>query len=115
MDEYRAVLTDDRLKERYSAITDETVEILCRRLKYVSDYFRRVGVKFHLARDPRDEKFIELAIAGTASHLISWDNDLLSLPSGRTDDSKRFRQRLPGIVVQTPLDFVKANGELFER
>ncbi len=30
-------------------------------------------------RDPKDDKFLELAVAGHASHVVSGDADLLSL------------------------------------
>ena len=30
-------------------------------------------------RDPKDDKFLELAISGNASHIITGDNDLLAL------------------------------------
>ena len=30
-------------------------------------------------RDPKDDKFLELAISGKASHIITGDNDLLAL------------------------------------
>ena len=30
-------------------------------------------------RDPKDDKFLELAISGDASHIITGDNDLLAL------------------------------------
>jgi len=30
-------------------------------------------------RDPKDNKFLELAIAGNATHIVSGDNDLLEL------------------------------------
>jgi predicted nucleic acid-binding protein len=32
-----------------------------------------------LCRDPKDDKFIDLALNGEASHLITGDNDLLVL------------------------------------
>jgi predicted nucleic acid-binding protein len=35
--------------------------------------------------------FVELAIAGEATHLITMDADLLSLPTARTGEGKRFR------------------------
>jgi putative PIN family toxin of toxin-antitoxin system len=112
--EYRAVLTGRDVMQRQPAITPERVGIVLLRLQYVSAYLRRVGAQFSLARDSQDEKFIELAIAGNATHLLSFDNDLLSLPSGRNDDAKRFRQRLPRILVQSPDEFVNSNRELFE-
>jgi putative PIN family toxin of toxin-antitoxin system len=44
--------------------------------------------------DPDDDKFLEAAIAGNASHIVSQDNHLLSL--------KEFR----GIKILTPEDFL---------
>ena len=40
-----------------------------------------VGIRERLCecRDPKDDKFLELAVNGTASHLISGDQDLLLL------------------------------------
>ena len=55
-------------------------------------------------------KLIILAIAGDASHLVTTDRDLLELPSGRGDASKRFRQRLPNTEVLTPQAFVDHYG-----
>jgi len=100
--------------EKQPEITAERVKDVIARLEYVADFYRRVDTKFLLARDLQDEKFIELAIAGNATHLLPFDNDLLSLPRGRNDDAKRFRQRLPRIVLQSPDEFVNANRELFE-
>jgi putative PIN family toxin of toxin-antitoxin system len=38
-----------------------------------------VTERLALCRDPRDDKFLELAAAGHASHLITGDHDLLVL------------------------------------
>ena len=32
-----------------------------------------------VCRDPADDKFLELALSGNASHIITGDNDLLTL------------------------------------
>src|SRR5207253_90169 len=45
-------------------------------------------------RDPTDDKFLELAINGKASHIVSGDPDLLAL--------NPFR----GIAIVTPKDFL---------
>lgn len=36
-------------------------------------------VRITACRDPRDNKFLELAVSGNASHIITGDNDLLAL------------------------------------
>jgi uncharacterized protein len=50
----------------------------------------------HVCRDPRDDKFIELAVHGRAAAIITGDRDLLDL--------NPFR----GIAILTPADYVNA-------
>ena len=45
-------------------------------------------------RDPKDDKFLELALSGAATHLISGDDDLLALHPFR------------GVAILSPHDFV---------
>ena len=45
-------------------------------------------------RDPKDYKFLELALSGAATHIISGDGDLLALHPFR------------GITILSPHDFV---------
>jgi putative PIN family toxin of toxin-antitoxin system len=45
-------------------------------------------------RDPKDNKFLELAVSGKATHIISGDSDLLVLHPFR------------GIAIMTPRDFM---------
>ena len=47
-----------------------------------------------VCRDPKDDKFLELALSGAATHIISGDDDLLSLHPFR------------GIAILSPHDFV---------
>ena len=101
LDEYRAVLSDRDIRRRFPDITPELVEVTMRRLRFVGDYLRSARVRFELPRDVRDEKFIELAIALDATHIVTHDRDLLSLQSSTTEAGKRFRQRLPNVQVVT--------------
>lgn len=41
--------------------------------------FVTISTRIHVCRDPRDNKFLELAIDGDASHIITGDRDLLAL------------------------------------
>jgi putative PIN family toxin of toxin-antitoxin system len=105
--EYRRVLGSAEMRRRNPNITDEAVELVLRRLRYVGDYLRTVKARFRFDRDPDDARFVELAIAGGASHLLTSDNDLLSLPAAHDDAGRRFRQRLPGVRVLRPGAFVR--------
>jgi putative PIN family toxin of toxin-antitoxin system len=105
--EYRAILLHPAITARFANLTLRRVELALHRLRYVGDECSAKRVKFELERDPRDAMFLELAIAGGATHLVTMDADLLTLPTARTDAGKRFRQRLPHISVQTPQCFIE--------
>jgi uncharacterized protein len=49
-------------------------------------------------RDPRDNKFLELGVSGSASHIVTGDADLLALHPSR------------GIRIITPKDFLIDEG-----
>ena len=112
--EYRRILGDPIVVSRHAAITKEKVNRLLDRLYFVGETVDPVSVRFEFDRDPKDAIFIELAIAGGATHIISHDKDLLSLPTSRTDAGKRFRQRLRGVKVQDAATFVRENPILFK-
>lgn len=111
LEEYRALLGDPAVVDRFPELTPEKVEIALRRFRYLSEYLHTVRSRFEFPRDPRDEPFLELAIAGKATHIVSSDNDLLLLPSAHDDAAKRLRQRLPGVQVLNPSAFLRAHGE----
>lgn len=111
--EYRAVLRHPAIVARFPNLTARRVEMALHRLRYVGDEYRTVRARFELERDPRDAMFVELAIEGDATHIVSMDPDLLSLSTARTDAGKRFRQRLPRLTVQTPQAFIEEWGRAF--
>lgn len=100
--EYRRVLGSAEMLRRNPEITSEAIELVLRRLRYVGEYIGHVRARFRFDRDRDDEPFIELAIEGSATHLVTSDNDLLSLSAGHEDVARRFRQRLPRISVLRP-------------
>ena len=51
--------------------------------------------RFHIVSDPADDKFIDAAIAGNASYIISNDKHLLTL--------KQFK----GVRILTPKEFIR--------
>jgi putative PIN family toxin of toxin-antitoxin system len=108
--EYRSVIA--RVAESNAAIQREKIQILLKKLMYLGEYIRSVRARFPFARDPTDAKLIELAIEGRATHLASFDRDLLSLPMATTEAGKRLRQRVPNLRVMTPLEIIRQNPQL---
>jgi putative PIN family toxin of toxin-antitoxin system len=97
--EYRDVLGRDELTHAHPAITPEVVRLVIERLRYFADLVDPVRARFRYDRDPDDACFLELAIAGDGTHIITCDKDLLSLPSEHSDAGKRFRQRMARVQV----------------
>jgi predicted nucleic acid-binding protein len=56
-----------------------------------------------LERDPKDEPYLDLAVAVRAHYLVSRDRDLLDLMK----DSD-FRQRFPDLNIVDPPTFLQA-------
>ena len=55
-----------------------------------------VGERLKECRDPKDDKFLELAVSGNATCIVTGDGDLLFL--------NPFR----GVAILTPQEFVRA-------
>lgn len=53
-----------------------------------------VDVEIAACRDPKDDKFLSLAVSGAATHIITGDQDLLALDP------------FQGIRIVTPQDFL---------
>lgn len=68
-------------------------------LDFLAAYIREteeitVDIRLQVCRDPTDDKFLELAIAGRATHLLSGDPDLLTLSPFR------------GVIIVNPREFL---------
>ena len=106
--EYVEVLNYEEIRERNYDVHWKSATLLVMRLKYVSVYLPSVSVSFDFRRDPDEAKFLELAIAGNATHLVTHDRDLLSLRSGHTEVAKRLRRRMPRLSILTAADFLSS-------
>ena len=62
---------------------------------------------FTYERDPRDEKYINLAIASNAHYLVSRDKDLLDLRKEDLPEGQGFRAQFPSLQILDPVDFLK--------
>ncbi|MDE2779105.1 MAG: putative toxin-antitoxin system toxin component, PIN family [Chloroflexota bacterium] len=87
--ELRTVLFRPRLS-RYLH-SEEATEFLASVLRYAEPV--EITVSIAICRDPKDDKFLELAVSGQASHIVSGDQDILALHPFR------------GIPVMSPRNF----------
>jgi putative PIN family toxin of toxin-antitoxin system len=77
--EVQAELSEVLMRRKFDRYISEE-----RRLRFLANFLSlttvvQVTEQIHACRDPKDDKFLELAISGGASSIISGDNDLLIL------------------------------------
>ncbi len=104
--EVKDVLSRPKLRASLPTINDVTVEALFKRLERIAVLVRQVPHVFEYARDPKDEKYINLAAVADAQYIVSRDTDLLELMTGHSEDCKEFRQRFRPLKVVDPLSFL---------
>jgi putative PIN family toxin of toxin-antitoxin system len=106
LDELQDVLTRRKIQRRFPALTQETVEAFLARVQHFSHCVAKPPSVITLARDPKDEKYLNLAVAAGASHLVSWDQDLLDLIDDPSADAQAFRAQFPHITILDPVAFL---------
>src|SRR5262245_36099351 len=90
--EVRDVLTRPELVAKFPSLTPETVEAFVNEVIAKATMFSDVPPVVSFDRDPKDEKYLDLAIAGKVRYLISRDKDLLDLdtPGDKIGDALRL-------------------------
>jgi predicted nucleic acid-binding protein len=88
-------------------LTEARADTLIASLRERAKLLKSVPRVFRYSRDPKDEPYLNLAIAAGASYLVSRDNDLLDLMTGTTPECKEFRQRFRRVQVIDPVTFLK--------
>lgn len=100
--EIRDVLSRPETQRRFSWPTPDWVDEFRRDLERKSVVLTDVPNVYSLPRDPKDEKYLNVAIASNASFLVSRDLDLLDLMN-----NPAFRQQFPGLTILAPVAFLR--------
>jgi putative PIN family toxin of toxin-antitoxin system len=116
--EVRRILSDPVVRSKNPALTVDLVSAFLRKVAYRGNLVRDVPNIFDYPRDPEDERYIDLAAAIQADFLLTRDKDLLDLTSAPSLLAKQFRQRLAGLSILDPVQFLielrRALPEAFE-
>jgi predicted nucleic acid-binding protein len=83
-------------------LTDEMADGLVGNVERISRILYDVPLVYEYPRDPKDEPYINLAIAAGADYITSRDNDLLDLMHDAD-----FTCRFPGIKVLDPVSLLR--------
>ena len=93
LEETARALTRPRIKESYGYAPGEVAHFLAL-LMQTGEIVHELSEVPALSRDPNDDVIIAAAVAARATHLVTGDNDLLSLGSHE------------GVLIVTPRDFL---------
>jgi len=111
LDEVVDVLNRPPMRAKYSQITDESVENFLSRVLKKAVLIKTVSAKFKYSRDPKDEKYINLAVEAKAHFIVSRDKDLLDLMTDISVKAKEFRQKSRPLKIVEPIEFLKIVAE----
>jgi putative PIN family toxin of toxin-antitoxin system len=104
--ELRDVMTRPKIQKKFPSLTPQLLRQFFRRLAGCSTIIAFIPHIVSLPRDPKDEKYINLAIASDARYLVTRDRDLLDLMSLTDETSVHFRAAYPTIAIVEPAMFL---------
>lgn len=104
--EARYVLSRPDVRATLRNLTDIAIEALFERLSQRATLIRQVPKHFVYRRDPKDEPYINLAVATKADYLVTRDNDLLDLMKWDKEEGRDFQQRFRFLKIVTPEVFL---------
>jgi len=101
------VLSRSELRQKFSSLTDSLVEQFLDAMQRKIVWIPTVPRAFTFDRDPKDEPWINLAIAAQATFLVSRDKDILDLARPSDSDGARLRKIAPSLQILDPVDFLR--------
>ncbi|MCI0462509.1 MAG: putative toxin-antitoxin system toxin component, PIN family [Gemmataceae bacterium] len=104
--EVRDVLTRPTMQKGFPLLTVEGSEAFLRNAESKAMMLASVPPVFSYPRDPKDEKYVNLAVVSGARYLVTRDNALLDLMDESRPEGKDFRQRFPNLVILGPVAFL---------
>ncbi len=96
------VLNRPKLRKKLPALTAGRAAAFLNDIAGFATLIADVPNLFRYDRDPKDEPYVNLAIAADARYLVSRDKDLLDL-----SDDEDFRLRFPGLVILDPAALIR--------
>lgn len=107
--EARDVPLRPELCTRFKQLTPERVEAFFDEIDALAVLVPRPAHVFDLPRDVKDEPLIDLAVAGGAQFLVTWnERHLTYLMKRDTPEGIEFRARFPDLRICTPPEFLRA-------
>ena len=107
LSEVREVLLRPAVQQKFPVLTIQFVDAFLARLARFTTPVEHVPRKVRLNRDPDDEAYVNLAVAGLAKYLVTRDRDLLDLANEQTPEGGELHRVHPELKVIDPAAFLR--------
>ncbi len=107
LDEIKDVLSREKIRKLNPRINDVSLAALLKMLGKHATLLKKVPIRFSYPRDPKDEPYLNLAIAANATFLVSRDNDLLDLMDWNQEEGRDFMKRFRSLKIVDPVTFLQ--------
>ena len=104
--EVAEVLSRPRTRKLAPALTIAVIEAFITDVRLKSICLMNVPEEYRLERDPKDERYINLALVANAKFIVSRDNDLLDLMKPNSETAREFQRRYPLLKIINPTDLL---------
>ena len=105
--ELREVLVRPAVQRKFPVLTADVVEAFIARIMAIAATIQPVPALFRLPRDPDDEMYVNLALAGNARFLITRDRDLLDLAACATREAQYHQRLRPELRILDPVALLR--------
>ena len=99
--EFRDVIGRPQIRTKFRQLTDDVVAEFIARIERIAVRVDEVGTDITLARDPKDEPYLNLAAHSQADYLVSRDRDLL-------EGADTIAKTMPNLRIVDPVAFLVA-------
>jgi len=96
--EVQDVLSRPKVRLKFPSLTPESTAQFLHDIDGLTTTLAEVPGVVSFPRDPKDEPYLNLAVAAGATRLVTWDNDLLDLMADNPE-GRAFRTRFPQLVI----------------
>jgi putative PIN family toxin of toxin-antitoxin system len=102
------VLNRAELRRRLPSLTPTRVGQFLDDVRATAHLVDIVPHAFSLPRDPKDEPYLDLAIAAQADYLLTWNSRHLTyLMKQDTPEERTFCERYPTLKITDPVEFLR--------
>lgn len=107
LNELKTVLARPNVLAKCPHLTPEVTGAFVAAIEAVAYCSDTVEEVFSYPRDPKDEPYVNLAIAAKADFLVTRDRDLLDLRNPDDLDGMRLRELHPTLKIVDPVEFLE--------